>query len=168
MKTLRWDSRTAALFAATLAVFLTAFTGSSVNIALPAVGRDFALDAILLSWVSTSFFLAAAIFLVPIGRFADHRLRPALTACRSQECQQNDGNYSVVPLSRRACKAKPPKNHIEFDCSNLDHGSRPPLVKRRFPTWTHQRPPPMGLRHYSDDRTNACPRTRLQGNSRPR
>ena len=71
MKTLRWDSRTAALFAATLAVFLTAFTGSSVNIALPAVGRDFALDAILLSWVSTSFFLAAAIFLVPIGRFAD-------------------------------------------------------------------------------------------------
>ena len=71
MKTFRWDSRAAALFAATLAVFLTAFTGSSINIALPAMGRDFSMDAILLSWVPTSFFLAAAMFLVPIGRFAD-------------------------------------------------------------------------------------------------
>ena len=71
MRTFHWDSRAAALLAATLTAFLTAFTGSSVNIALPAVGHDFSLDAILLSWVSTSFFLAAAMFLVPIGRFAD-------------------------------------------------------------------------------------------------
>jgi len=71
MKTLRWDSRTAALFAATLAVLLSAFTGSSINIALPAMGREFAMDAILLSWVPTSFLLAAAMFLVPIGRLAD-------------------------------------------------------------------------------------------------
>jgi EmrB/QacA subfamily drug resistance transporter len=71
MKLFRWDSRSAALFAATLAVFLTAFTGSSINIALPAVGRDFSMDAILLSWVPTSFLLAAAMFLVPIGRLAD-------------------------------------------------------------------------------------------------
>ena len=68
---IRWDSRTAALFAATMASFLTAFTGSSVNIALPAVGHDFSMDAILLSWVPTSFLLAAAMFLVPIGRLAD-------------------------------------------------------------------------------------------------
>jgi len=67
----RWDTRTAALIAATLASFLTAFTGSSINIALPIVGNDFSMDAILLSWVPTSFLLAAAIFLVPIGRFAD-------------------------------------------------------------------------------------------------
>ena len=71
MTTSRWDSRTAALVAATLASFLTAFTGSSINIALPVVGHDFSMDAILLSWVPTSFLLAAAIFLVPIGRFAD-------------------------------------------------------------------------------------------------
>ena len=71
MKTSRWDSRTAALIAATLASFLSAFTGSSINIALPAVGHDFSMDAILLSWVPTSFLLSAAMFLVPIGRFAD-------------------------------------------------------------------------------------------------
>ena len=71
MTTSRWDSRTDALIAATLASFLTAFTGSSINIALPIIGNDFSMDAILLSWVPTSFLLAAAIFLVPIGRFAD-------------------------------------------------------------------------------------------------
>jgi EmrB/QacA subfamily drug resistance transporter len=71
MTTSRWDSRTAALIAATLASFLTAFTGSSINIALPVVGHHFSMDAILLSWVPTSYLLAAAIFLVPIGRFAD-------------------------------------------------------------------------------------------------
>ena len=71
MKILRWDSRTTALFAATMASFLTAFTGSSVNIALPVVGHDFSMDAILLSWVPTSYLLAAAMFLVPIGRLAD-------------------------------------------------------------------------------------------------
>ena len=71
MKMFRWDSRTVALMASTLAAFLTAFSGSSINIALPAMGHDFSLDAILLSWVPTSFLLAAAMFLVPIGRIAD-------------------------------------------------------------------------------------------------
>ncbi len=71
MTTTRWNSRTAALIAATLAALLTAFTGSSVNIAMPAITHDFSLDAILLSWVPTSYLLAAAISLVPIGRLAD-------------------------------------------------------------------------------------------------
>ena len=71
MRMFRWDSRTVALMASTLAAFLTAFSGSSINIALPAMGHDFSLDAILLSWVPTSFLLAAAMFLVPIGRIAD-------------------------------------------------------------------------------------------------
>jgi len=71
MTTTRWNSRTAALVAATLAALLTAFTGSSVNIALPAITHDLSLDAILLSWIPTSYLLAAAMFLVPIGRLAD-------------------------------------------------------------------------------------------------
>ena len=71
MTATRWNARTAALVAATLASLLTAFTGSSINIALPQIRQDFALDAILLTWVPTSFLLAAAIFLVPIGRVAD-------------------------------------------------------------------------------------------------
>ena len=71
MTATRWNRRTAALVAATLASLLTAFTGSSINIALPQVGQDFSMDAILLSWIPTSFLLAAAMFLVPIGRLAD-------------------------------------------------------------------------------------------------
>ncbi len=60
-----------ALVVASVAPFLTPFMGSSVNIALPVIGREFAMDAVLLSWVATAFLLAAAMFLVPLGRIAD-------------------------------------------------------------------------------------------------
>jgi len=45
--------------------------GSSVNIALPSIGREFSLDAVALGWVATSYILAAAVFLLPFGRLAD-------------------------------------------------------------------------------------------------
>jgi MFS family permease len=45
--------------------------GSSVNVALPLIGREFALDAIILSWITTSYLLAASALLVPFGRLAD-------------------------------------------------------------------------------------------------
>lgn len=51
--------------------FLTPFMGSSVNIALPAIGRELALNAVVLNWVATSYLLAAALFLVPAGRIGD-------------------------------------------------------------------------------------------------
>ncbi len=63
--------RIAALLVATLANFLTPFMSSAVNIALPAIGSEFATSAILLSWVPTSFLLAAAMFAVPFGRISD-------------------------------------------------------------------------------------------------
>jgi EmrB/QacA subfamily drug resistance transporter len=53
------------------ASFITPFMASSINIALPAIGTQFAADAVTLSWVATSYLLAAAMFLVPFGRFAD-------------------------------------------------------------------------------------------------
>ncbi len=59
------------LLVATVASFLAPFMGSSVNIALPAIERDFGIDAVLLGWVATSYMLAAAMFLVPFGRIAD-------------------------------------------------------------------------------------------------
>jgi EmrB/QacA subfamily drug resistance transporter len=71
METSSDASRRAALIAATLASFLTPFMGSSTNVALPSIGRDFAMDAVLLGWVPTSYLLAAAMFLVPFGRIAD-------------------------------------------------------------------------------------------------
>ena len=60
-----------ALLIATLSAFLTPFMGASVNIALPVIGKEFEMDAVLLSWISTSYLLAAAMFLVPFGRVAD-------------------------------------------------------------------------------------------------
>ena len=63
--------RVPALLVATMANFLTPFMGSSVNIALPTIGREFAADAIVLGWIPTSFLLAAAMFAVPFGRIAD-------------------------------------------------------------------------------------------------
>jgi EmrB/QacA subfamily drug resistance transporter len=64
-------NKTPALIAATLTAFLTPFMGSAINIALPTIGKQFAMDAIALSWVATSFSLAAAVFLVPFGKLAD-------------------------------------------------------------------------------------------------
>jgi EmrB/QacA subfamily drug resistance transporter len=61
----------AALLVATLSSFLTPFMGSSINIALPSIGREFEMDALLLSWAATSYLLAAAMFLVPFGKIAD-------------------------------------------------------------------------------------------------
>jgi EmrB/QacA subfamily drug resistance transporter len=59
------------LLIAILAGFITPFDGSAVNIALPAMGAEFHMDAIALSWIATAYLLAAALFLVPIGKIAD-------------------------------------------------------------------------------------------------
>jgi len=61
----------AALIVATLSSFLGPFMGSSVNVALPSIGREFSMGAILLGWVNTSYLLAAATFLIPFGRLGD-------------------------------------------------------------------------------------------------
>ncbi len=64
-------SKHVALFVATISAFITPFLGSSVTVALPTIGREFSMDAIALSWVSTIYLLASAIVLVPAGRLAD-------------------------------------------------------------------------------------------------
>ncbi len=59
------------LMVTTLVAFLSPFGLSSVNVALPSIGKAFHMDAILLSWVTTAYLLASAIFLVPFGKVAD-------------------------------------------------------------------------------------------------
>jgi len=59
------------LLVTTLAAFLSPFGISSVNIALPSIGKEFRMDAILLSWVTTAYLLSSAMFLVPFGKIAD-------------------------------------------------------------------------------------------------
>jgi len=60
-----------ALIIATLNSFITPFMGSAVNIALPAIEKEFHVDAVLLSWIATAYLLAVAVALVPFGRLAD-------------------------------------------------------------------------------------------------
>ena len=59
------------LLAATLSSFLTPFMGSSINLALPVIGREFQIDAILQTWIPTAYLLAAAMFAVPFGRLSE-------------------------------------------------------------------------------------------------
>ena len=59
------------LVIASLTSFLIPFIGSSINIALPVISKEFQMDAVLLSWVPTSYLLAGAMFLVPFGKLAD-------------------------------------------------------------------------------------------------
>jgi len=70
-----------ALLIASLASFLTPFMGSAVNLALPLMAREFAMDAVMLSWVASSFLLSAAMFLVPFGRLADIHGRKRIFTC---------------------------------------------------------------------------------------
>ncbi|MEJ2221301.1 MAG: MFS transporter [Desulfobacterales bacterium] len=60
-----------ALTIASLSSFITPFMMSSINIALPVIGKEFKTDAVVLSWVATSYLLAAAVSLVPFGKLAD-------------------------------------------------------------------------------------------------
>jgi EmrB/QacA subfamily drug resistance transporter len=60
-----------ALIIVTLVSFLNALMTSSINIALPSIGDNLGMDAVLLGWVATSNLIASAVFLVPFGRIAD-------------------------------------------------------------------------------------------------
>ena len=63
--------RQTAAVVAGISSFVTPFMGSSINIALPSIGRELSIDAVLLSWVATLYLLSSGMFLVPFGRIAD-------------------------------------------------------------------------------------------------
>ncbi len=69
--TIEHTNKNVALLIASMSSFLTPFTSSSVNIALPSIDRELSLHALELSWIATAYLLAAAILLVPFGRIAD-------------------------------------------------------------------------------------------------
>jgi EmrB/QacA subfamily drug resistance transporter len=64
-------SEKSVLLIAVVASFVTPFMVSAVQIALPAIGREFSATAVMLGWVATAYILASAIFLVPLGKGAD-------------------------------------------------------------------------------------------------
>lgn len=60
-----------ALIVAMLSSFFAPFMASSINVALPSIADEFEMDAVLLTWVATSYLLSAAVFMVPFGKLAD-------------------------------------------------------------------------------------------------
>lgn len=67
-------------FTISLAFFFVPFMGGSLNLALPAISKEFASNVYLLSWVTTGYILASAAFLIPFGRVADIRGKRRLFA----------------------------------------------------------------------------------------
>jgi EmrB/QacA subfamily drug resistance transporter len=65
------QTRTAVLTVSLGASFLTPFMVSSVNIALPSIGRDLSIGAVLLSWITTAYLLSSTVLLIPFGKIAD-------------------------------------------------------------------------------------------------
>jgi MFS family permease len=59
------------LIVAATASFLFPFMLSSINIALPSIGKEFGMDAVLLAWIPTSCLLSTTVLLLPMGRIAD-------------------------------------------------------------------------------------------------
>lgn len=70
-----------ALLISSISSFITPFLGSSINIALPAIGDEFMMSVVMLSWVVTAFMLATVVFLVPFGRLADIHGRKKVFLC---------------------------------------------------------------------------------------
>ena len=66
------------LASTTLTGFLATFIGSAINIALPLIGSEFNLSAVMLGWVSLAYVLATGAILMPAGRVADLHGRKAV------------------------------------------------------------------------------------------
>ncbi len=72
-----------ALAVSMISSFIMPFMISSVNVALPAIQDSFleqGINAVLLSWIATSYLLAAGVSLVPMGRLADIKGRKRILA----------------------------------------------------------------------------------------
>jgi EmrB/QacA subfamily drug resistance transporter len=64
-------NRTILLLVTSLASFAASLLSTAVSVALPSIARTFSMEAQLLGWVATSFVLATAVMMIPIGRIAD-------------------------------------------------------------------------------------------------
>jgi EmrB/QacA subfamily drug resistance transporter len=71
METPQKINKKTVLFVTMLVSFLIPCMGSSVNVALPSIGKELGMNAVLLGWIAMAYLLPGAIFLVPFGRMAD-------------------------------------------------------------------------------------------------
>jgi MFS family permease len=90
-------SETAIVVVVAAVQFLTPFMFSAVGVALPTIGREFAASAVHLGLIEMVYMLAVALFLLPVGRFADiHGRRKVFIAGASVITLATIG----LPLSR--------------------------------------------------------------------
>lgn len=54
-----------------LVAFMTAFMGSSINIALPTIGVEFSTGPVFQSWFATAYLMTTAVLLIPVGKLSD-------------------------------------------------------------------------------------------------
>ncbi len=59
------------LIVTTISAFLAPFMTSSINVALPSIGREFSLNSVELGWIASSYLLASAAFMLAFGKLAD-------------------------------------------------------------------------------------------------
>jgi EmrB/QacA subfamily drug resistance transporter len=64
-------SKIVTLIIASISAFFGSFMQSAVNIALPTIGKELAMEAVLLGWVPNAMNLATAVLLIAAGRLAD-------------------------------------------------------------------------------------------------
>ena len=65
------NSLTATLWVIAAVQFLTPFMFSAIGVALPTIGREFSASAVHLGLIEMVYILGVALFLLPMGRFAD-------------------------------------------------------------------------------------------------
>jgi EmrB/QacA subfamily drug resistance transporter len=65
------DLERSVLIVVCMTAFITPFMLSGINIAMPQIQSAFSASAVGLSWVTTSYLLSTAVFLVPFGKLAD-------------------------------------------------------------------------------------------------
>lgn len=71
-ETATWSrEQRAVLVVACVSSFITPYMASALNLAVPAIGRDFRLSAVTLNWVVGAYLMAAAAVLLPAGRLGD-------------------------------------------------------------------------------------------------
>ena len=64
-------SKNSVLLIATLSAFGVPFLISAINVALPRMTTELHMEAVVMTWVNTIYFLAIAMVQVPMGRLAD-------------------------------------------------------------------------------------------------
>ncbi|MBP7497552.1 MAG: MFS transporter [Bacteroidales bacterium] len=64
-------NKTIVIIITCLTSFIIPFMGSSINICLPAIDKEFGMNVVSLSWIATAYLLTSSIFILPFGRIAD-------------------------------------------------------------------------------------------------